>query len=109
MDTQRGHAADVQANRWAGGRVLRRSLFALLLAGGLGGCVYAPPYAAYDSTYPGYSYPAYVGPPVSVGIGLGYYEHRHSYRGGGHRHGWHHGYGWRDGRGHGRGHGWGRR
>ncbi|QNA90928.1 hypothetical protein G4G28_01660 [Massilia sp. Dwa41.01b] len=80
---------------------LRRSLAALLLAGGLGGCVYAPPYGAYDPYYPGYSYPAYVGPPVSVGLGFGYVEHRHSYHGGGYGHGRHHGYG--------RGHGWGRR
>lgn len=70
-------------------RAARRSLVVLLLAGGLGGCVYAPPYAsAYDPYYAGY--PTYVGPPVSVGLGFGFYEHRHgSYRGGGH--GWRHG------------------
>jgi hypothetical protein len=51
-------------------RAARRSLVVLLLAGGLGGCVYAPPYAsAYDPYYSGY--PTYVGPPVSVGLGFG--------------------------------------
>jgi hypothetical protein len=70
-------------------RAARRSLVVLLLAGGLGGCVYAPPYAsAYDPYYSGY--PTYVGPPVSVGLGFGFYGHDHGgYRGGGYggRHG----------------------
>jgi hypothetical protein len=75
-------------------RTARRIVVALLLAGGLGGCVYAPPYAAYDPYYPGYGYPTYVGPPVSLDFGF----YHHSYRGhhGGHGHGW---------RGHGRGRG----
>ena len=80
-----------------------RIVAALLLAVGLGGCVYAPPYAAYDPYYSGYNYPTYVGPPVSLDFGFGYYKHHHSYRGhhGGHR-GGHHG-GYRHGWGHGRG------
>ncbi|QOL50591.1 hypothetical protein LPB04_04590 [Massilia litorea] len=84
-------------------RAARRSVVALLLATGLGGCVYAPPYAAYDPyypAYPAYSYPAYVGPPVTLGFGFGYYRHHHhhhhghGYYGGHGRHGWGHG-GWR--------------
>jgi hypothetical protein len=73
-------------------RAMRRTIVALVLGGSLGGCaVYAPPYAAYDTYYPGYAYPAYVGPPVS--LDFGFYEHRHrGYHGyyGGHRHGWGH-------------------
>jgi hypothetical protein len=77
-------------------RAARRSVAALLLAGGLGGCVYAPPYAAYDPYY--YGYPAYVGPPVT--LDFGFYDH--SYRGYHGGHGWRgHGGGWR--------HGWGGR
>ena len=81
---------------------LRRVAAALLLAGGLGGCaVYGPPYA-YDSTYPAYGYPTYVGPPVSLDLGFAFYD--------GPRHGHyrHHGHGWRGhgGWGHHRG-GWG--
>jgi hypothetical protein len=76
----------------------KRLLLSLLLAAGLGGCVYAP--------YPGYPYyyyydypqPAYVGPPVSLNLGFGYYHH-----GGGHYRGHRGGY-----RGHGAG-GWGHR
>ena len=69
-------------------RALRRITFSLLLAAGLGGCVYAPPYAAYDpySYYPAYSYPAYVGPPIGLNFDFGYYRHSGGYRG-------HHGYG----------------
>lgn len=84
-----------------------RLVAALLLAVGLGGCVYAPPYAAYDPYYAGYSYPAYVGPPVSLSLGFGYYEHRHSKHGyhGGYRGRYHGGYhgGYRHGWGYGRG------
>ncbi|THC39235.1 hypothetical protein [Massilia sp. Mn16-1_5] len=78
-------------------RAARRVVTALLLAAGLGGCVYAPPYAAYDPYYPTYGYPTYVGPPVTLDFGFGYYRHNHSYHGhrgyyGGHgRHGWGHG------------------
>ena len=76
----------------------RRIVIALLLAGGLGGCVYAPPYAAYDaySYYPAYSYPTYVGPPVGLNFDFGYYRHSGGgYRGyhGGHHH--HRGWGYR--------------
>lgn len=81
----------------------KRCIVAALFVAGVGGCVYAPPYAAYDPYYPGYSYPTYVGPPVSIGLGFGYVEHGH----GGYRGHHHHGHGW--GHGHGRGHGWGRR
>ena len=88
-------------------RAAGRTVAALLLASGLGGCVYAPPYAAYDPyyptytyptySYPAYSYPAYVGPPVTLDFGFGYYRHHHHhYRGHGYdrghgRHGWGHG------------------
>lgn len=76
-------------------RTARRIATALLLATGLGGCVYAPPYAAYDPYYyPSYGYPTYVGPPVTLDFGFGYYSHHH--HGGGHYggyrgHGWGHG------------------
>lgn len=84
---------------------------ALLLAGGLGGCVYAPPYA-YDSAYPGYhgGYPGYAGPPVSLDLGFNFYD-RPRYPGNRH-HGWRHhgdwprhhgGYHHRGGWGYGRG------
>ena len=73
-------------------RAARRIVVALLLATGLGGCVYAPPYAAYDSYYPAYSYPVYVGPPVALGFGYYHHHHhhyhRHGYHGGHSRHGW---------------------
>ena len=78
-------------------RAAWRTVVALLLAGGLAGCVYAPPYAAYDPYYPAYSYPAYVGPPVTLDFGFGYYRHHHHHhRGHGYygshgRHGWGHG------------------
>lgn len=71
-------------------RAARRIVAAVLLAGGLGGCVYAPPYAAYDPYYPSYGYPAYVGPPVTLDLGFGYYSHHHHHRGHG-GHGWGHG------------------
>ena len=88
---------------------IKRVTVALLLAAGLGGCaVYGPPYAGYDPYYPGTSYPGYVGPPVELNLGFGFYDsHRHGhYRG--HHGGWrshggghHHGGGWH-GRGRGR-------
>ena len=69
----------------------RRAVIALLLGCGLGGCaVYAPPYAGYDPYYPAYGYPAYVGPPVSLDLGFGFYNG--GYRG---RGGWGRGYGHR--------------
>jgi len=85
---------------------------AVLLALGLGGCVYAPPYA-YDAypdygypgyAYPGYGYPTYVGPPVNLDFGFSFYDRHHhhgGYRGwGGHRGGWgYRGGGWHGGRG----------
>jgi hypothetical protein len=86
-------------------RAARRIAAALLLAGGLGGCVYAPPYAAYDPYYYGYSYPAYayptyVGPPLT--LDFGFYHFGHGGYGGWHGGGWRgHGGGW--------GHGWGGR
>ena len=71
-----------------------------MLAAGLGGCaVYGPPYAGYDPYYGG-GYSTYVGPPVELNLGLGYYDAP--------RHGYHRGHGWRDGRGHHDGRGWGR-
>lgn len=79
---------------------LKRCAAGLLLAAGLGGCaVYGPPYAGYDPYYGG-GYSTYVGPPVELNLGLGYY--------GGSRHGYHRGHGWRDGGGHHPGRGWGR-
>lgn len=119
------------------GSAAQRLVFVLLLACSAAGCVYAPPYAAYDGGYaPAYGYsgypayssygypyarPAYVYPPVTLGLGFSYYDRgpRHY---GGHRwghggrhhgaHGWrghhgghsHHYHGGR-GRGHGHGHG----
>ncbi|RLM48584.1 hypothetical protein DVK02_19140 [Halobellus sp. Atlit-31R] len=70
--------------------LLGRGLAAGLLALGLGGCVYAPPYAC-DPTYPAYGYPAYgsptyVGPPVTLDFGFSYID-RPRYR---HDHGWSH-------------------
>ena len=99
----------------------KRFVVALLLAFGLGGCVYDPYYVGH--TYPGssyaystYDYPAYgyplygyrpygyyVGPPVS--LNFGFYEHRH--RGG--YDGKHHGHGWRGHGGSGHRGGWGHR
>ena len=90
-------------------RAATRGVAALLLASGLGACVYAPPYAAYDPyyptysyptySYPAYSYPTYIGPPVALDFRFGYYRHHrqhyrgHGYYGGHGRHGW--GYGGR--------------
>jgi len=89
-----------------GMRAVKRLAVGLLIAGNLGGCaVYGPPYAAaYDPYYyPSYGYPTYVGPPVSLNFGLGYYD-----RGYGH---YHHGHGkYHGGRGwYGRGGGWSHR
>ena len=54
--------------------VLKRCAAGLLLAAGLGGCaVYGPPYAGYDPYYGG-GYSTYVGPPVELNLGLGYYD-----------------------------------
>lgn len=88
--------------------IIRRVIATLLLAGGLGGCVLAPPYA-YDATYPGYGgYPGYAAPPVALDLGFSFYDgpRHHGYRGYRH-HGWGDGGGW-SGRGGGPGHhgGW---
>jgi hypothetical protein len=87
----------------------KRLILSLAVSIGLGGCaVYdAPPYA-YDSypytygTYPytygpygynyGYGYPAYAGPPVSLGLTLGYYGHSGGHYHGHHGHWGHHGH-----------------
>lgn len=92
---------------------IRRLAVVLLLHASLGGCaVYGPPYAAYDS-YPAYGYPTYVGPPISLDLGFGYYSgHRYRHHGG-HHHGWrshknwsgHGGGHYRSGNGHRHGHG----
>jgi hypothetical protein len=83
-------------------RSVGRAAAALLVAAALGGCVYAPPYAAYDPAYPSYSYPAYVGPPISLDLGFGFYDGpRHGHHGWGHHGGWRH-----HGGGHYRGRGW---
>ena len=92
----------------------KRLILSLLLALGLGGCaVYGPPYSAYDSYYPGYAAPVYVGPPIALDLGFGFYDHGyrhhrgHGYRHhGGHgyrHHGGHHGGGHHRRGGHGRG------
>ena len=80
----------------------KRIAAALLLAAGLGGCaVYGPPYAGYDPYYPGGAYSGYVGPPVELNLGFGFYDGpRHGYYRG------HHGHGWRSHGGHHRGGGW---
>lgn len=89
---------------------IRRLVAVVLLAAGLGGCVYAPPYGAYDATYAGYGYPTYVGPPVSLDLGFGFYGgHHHGHYRGHHHHGWRsHGGGHHRGGWHGRGRGRGR-
>lgn len=88
-------------------RSVKHLVVALLLAGGLGGCVYDPYYSGYAYPaysypsysyygYPGYyAYPTYVGPPVS--LSFGFYKHH-----GGHHHGGYHG-GHHGGGGHHRG------
>lgn len=82
--------------------VAKRLVISLLLAAGLGGCVYAPPYSAYDGGY-GYSGgPAYAYPPVSLDLGFSYYDRGPRYHGGGHHWRGHHGRdhhrGWNRGR-----------
>ena len=89
--------------------VAKRLILSLAAGASLGGCVVAPPYAAYDPAYgaaaPGaayyypynyypytYGYPAYVGPPLSLSFGYT----RHRYGGG---RGWGGGHGWGGGRG----------
>jgi hypothetical protein len=66
----------------------KRLILSLAAGAALSGCVYGPPYAAYNAPY-GYGYPAYAGPPVS--LSFGYSETRY---GGGH--GWRGNRGWRD-------------
>lgn len=95
----------------------KRLILSLLLVVSASGCAYDPyyyapsqpyysgsqpyygysrPYYGYGRPYYGYSAPYYVGPPISLGLGFSWSEHRgHSHHGG---HGWGHGY---------RGHGWG--
>jgi len=90
--------------------VAKRLILSLAAGAALSGCaVYAPPYAGYDApvsgpyySYPySYAYPAYVGPPISLDFGFGFYDHGF---GGGH------GWGGRGWGGHGwGGHGWGGR
>jgi hypothetical protein len=68
--------------------VAKRLILSLAAGAAMSGCVYAPPYAAYDSApyspyyyptaYP-YGYPTYVGPPISLSLGYSY----HRYSGGG--------------------------
>jgi len=105
------------------GGAAKRLILSLLLACGAGGCVYGPPYAAYDggyapaytdSPYPanayyGYPYarPAYAYPPVTLDFGFSYYDRGSRHHGG---RGW--GRGYHGGHGHhhgGRGHGHGGR
>lgn len=92
-----------------GTRAAQRYVVALLLAVGLGGCVYDPYYSGHGYPGPSYGYSDYghtdygyrpdsdyAGPPVA--LNFGFYEHRQH----GGYHGKHHAYGWR---GHGHGHG----
>lgn len=71
----------------------KRLIFSLLLAGSLGGCaVYGPPAGAYDPYPFAYGAPTYVGPPVSLDLGLGFYDfgrvhHRGHRAHHGHQHG----------------------
>lgn len=66
--------------------ILRRVLVASVLGCAVGGCaVYAPPYAGYGSYYPAYGYPAYIGPPVSLDFGFGFYNGGYRGRGWGRR------------------------
>jgi hypothetical protein len=85
----------------------KRLILSLLVATSASGCAYyAPPYAAYEPYAYGYSQPYYVGPPVSLDLGFGFYDyHGGGHRGGGWGHGWGHGGGGRGGWGHGGG--WG--
>lgn len=90
--------------------VAKRLIFSLLLAGFLGGCAYyGPAPGAYDPYPYSYGAPTYVGPPVSVDLGFGFYDYGRAYHRGhhghhghrahhhrGHRGGVHHGHrGWR--------------
>jgi hypothetical protein len=67
-------------------RVLRRLILpaAVLLAAGLSGCVYAPPYGYAPAPAPAYGYAYapgyYAAPAVSVGVGFGGgYGHWHGH------------------------------
>lgn len=63
----------------------RRVVFSLLMAAALGGCA---TYASGPHAQPAY----YGAAPVSVGVGLGFYQGDYGYRNNGHRyHGRHHG------------------
>ena len=73
--------------------VAKRLVISLLLAAGLGGCVYAPPYSAYDGGYGSSGGPAYAYPPVSLDLGFSYYDRGPRYHGGGHHWRGHHGRG----------------
>lgn len=66
--------------------VAKRLIFSLLLAGTLGGCAYYGPPAAYDPYPYSYGTPVYVGPPVSLDLGLGFYNDGRSFHRG-HHHG----------------------
>lgn len=85
--------------------VAKRLIFSLLLAGSLGGCAYyGPPPATYDPYPYSYGYPTYVGPPVSLDLGFGFYDYgrAHHHRGHGRVHHGHRGFS-QGGRGHHRG------
>ncbi|MGZ8288046.1 MAG: hypothetical protein ACXW2U_00195 [Telluria sp.] len=90
----------------------KRLILSLLLGAGMAGCaVYAPPYSAYDSYPYNQGYSTYVGPPVTLDLGFGFYDYGHSYYRG--HSGYHRGHGYRGhqhgGRGHHGGRGRGRR
>jgi hypothetical protein len=63
----------MSARRWRSWARSVTAPAALLLAVGLGGCVYAPPYGYAPAPAYGYAYgPAYYpAPAVSVGVGFG--------------------------------------
>ncbi|HEY0491027.1 MAG TPA: hypothetical protein VGD30_16065 [Telluria sp.] len=69
-----------------GAGVAKRLIFSLLLAGSLGGCAYYGPPGAYDPYPYSYGAPVYVGPPVSLDLGFGFYDYGRSYHRG-HQHG----------------------
>jgi len=87
-------------------RTLRNTVFCVLLAGGLAGCVYSDPGPGYGGGYSspgyqsepsygyGYSSPGYYQPAPSYGLSFGYFgggygggngdwHHHHQWQGGG--------------------------
>jgi hypothetical protein len=54
----------------------KRLTLSLLVTVSATGCAYyGPPYAVYDPYYYGYTQPYYVGPPISLDLGFGFYDY----------------------------------